>query len=75
MDWTLALGVLKEGLTLWNNREATKYLEKVMKLEKEWHEEMAKHPDDRSDLKIDSIMLELTILAQSFVRLPGKSGK
>jgi hypothetical protein len=64
---------LKEGLKLWNNREATKYLDRVIKLEKEYYEELNKPHDDRSDYKLDSIMLELTILSQSFVMFPGKN--
>jgi hypothetical protein len=73
MDFNLALGVLKEGLTLWNSKESTKYLDRLMKLEKEYHEELNKPIDSRSDYKLDSIMLELTVLAQSFVMYPGKN--
>ena len=72
MDLNLALGVLKEGLKLWNSKEASKYLDRVIKLEKQYHEEMAKPSDERSDYTIDSIMLELKILSQSFVLYPGK---
>lgn len=73
MDLNLALGVLKEGLTLWNNKESTKYLDKVLKLEKEYNEELNKPIDARSDYKLDSIMLELTVIARSFVMYPGKN--
>lgn len=72
MDLDLALGVLKEGLKLWNSKESTKYLDRVLKLEKEYHAEMAKPSDERSDYRIDSILLELRILSQSFVQYPGK---
>ena len=75
IDLNLALGILKEGLKLWNSKEASKYLDRVIKLEKEYHEEMAKPSDERSDLKLDSIMLELQILSQSFVLYPGKRSK
>ena len=74
MDLALALGILKEGLKLWNNREATKYLDRVIKLEKEYYEELNKSPDERSDLRLDSVMLELRILSQSFLHYPGKRG-
>ena len=74
MDLALALGILKEGLRLWNNREATKYLDRVIKLEKEYYEELNKPLDERSDRRLDSIMLELRILSQSFLHYPGKRG-
>lgn len=72
MDLSLYVGVLKAGLELWSSKEATKYLDRVVKLEKEYNDEMAKHPDDRSDLSIDGILLELRILGQSFSKFPGK---
>lgn len=68
----LTLGVLKEGLKLWNDKTATKYLDRVIKLEKEYNEEMSKPKDERSDFKLDSILLELRIISQSFVQYPGK---
>lgn len=74
MDLDLVLGILKEGLTLWNNKESTKYLDKVVKLEKEYYEELNKPLDARSDLRIDEILLELTIISKSFVMFPGKKG-
>jgi hypothetical protein len=73
MDLTLALSVLKEGLTLWNSKESTKYLDRLIKLEMEYYEELNKPLDARSDYKLDSIMLEFTVLAQSFVMYPGKN--
>lgn len=73
MDLSLALGVLKEALTLWNHKESTKYLDRVIKLEKEYYEELNKPLDARSDYKLDSIMLELTIISRSFVMYPGKN--
>lgn len=73
MDLSLALGVLKEALTLWNHKESTKYLDRVIKLEKEYYEELNKPLDARSDYKLDSIMLELTIISRSFVMFPGKN--
>jgi hypothetical protein len=74
MDLALALGILKEGLKLWNNREASKYLDRVITLEKEYYEELNKPSDERSDYKLDSVMLELRILSQSFLHYPGKRG-
>ena len=73
MNLDLALGILKEGLTLWNHKEATKYLDRVIKLEKEYYEELNKPLDSRSDYKLDSIMLELTVISRSFIMYPGKN--
>lgn len=73
MDLSLALSILKEGLKLWNNKEATKYIDRVIKLEMEYNDEMAKPLDERSDYRIDSILLELRVISQSFVHFPGKN--
>lgn len=73
MDLALLVGVLKEGLTLWNNKESNKYLDQVIKLEKAYYEELSKPLDARSDLKLDEIMLELTIISRSFIMYPGKN--
>jgi hypothetical protein len=73
MDLSLTLGLLKEGLKLWNNKEATKYIDRVIKLEKAYHDEMAKPLDDRSDLRIDDILLQLRVISQSFIHYPGKN--
>jgi hypothetical protein len=75
MELDLALGVLKEGLKLWNSKEATKYLDKVIRLEKEYNDEMAKPLDERSDYVLDSVMLELRTLSRSFIVYPGKNFK
>ena len=73
MDLELTLGILKEGLKLWNNKEATKYIDRVIKLEKAYHEEMAKPLNERSDLRVDDLLLQLRILSQSFIQYPGKN--
>jgi hypothetical protein len=73
MDLSLTLGLLKEGLKLWNNKESTKYLDRVIKLETEYNDELAKSLDERSDYRIDSILLELRIISQSFIQYPAKN--
>lgn len=70
MDVKLILGVLEQGLKLWNSKEANKYLDKLIKLRKDWYEEYNKPLDERSDVKLDSIELQLKILCQSFVQAP-----
>ncbi len=73
MDLSLTLGILKEGLKLWNSKEATRYIDRVIKLEKEYHEEMAKPLDERSDFRIDDLLLQLRLISQSFIHYPGKN--
>lgn len=65
---TLVLGVLEQGLRLWNSHESTKYLDKLLKLKKDWHEEYNKPLDERSDNALDDIEFELRILADSFIQ-------
>lgn len=68
MDWTVIFGVLEQGLKLWNSKESTKYLDKMISLKKDWYEEYNKPLSERSDVKLDSIELQLKILCQSFVQ-------
>lgn len=70
MDWTLIFGVLEQSLKLWNSKESSKYLDKMIKLRKEWYEEYNKPLDDRSDVKLDNIELQLRILCESFIQAP-----
>jgi hypothetical protein len=72
MDLSLILGVLKEGLKLWNTKEGNKYIDKVIKLEKEYHEELSKSEDDRSQLYLDERMHELNTIAKNFIQYSGK---
>lgn len=67
MDLTLILGVLKEGLKLWNAKESVKYLDRVIKLEKEYYEELSLPEDERSQLYLDERLRELGTIAKAFV--------
>lgn len=73
MDFSLSLGVLEAGLKLWNTKEGKEYLEKVIKLKGQYYEELSKPEDERSQLTLDTCLLKLTIIAQSFVQHPVKS--
>lgn len=68
MTWTLALSLLEQGLKLWNTREARKYLDRVITLKKEWHEEYNR--SDRSQMALDKIERELKIIAETFSKMP-----
>lgn len=65
---SLILGVLEQGLKLWNSHESTKYLDKLIKLKKEWYEEYNRPLDERSDSALVDIEFELRVLAQSFIQ-------
>jgi hypothetical protein len=68
MSLGLLLGVLKEGLKLWNTKESSKYLDKVLKLENEYYEELSRHEDDRSQLFLDERLRELRGIAENFIK-------
>jgi hypothetical protein len=72
MELGLVLGVLKEGLKLWNSKESTKYLDRIIELEKEYYDELSKDEDNRSQLALDRCLLEFRIISQSFVQFPSK---
>lgn len=56
--------VLEAGLGLWKSKESRKYLDKVIKLKREWYEEYNKETSDHAIL--DNIERELLILCESF---------
>jgi hypothetical protein len=68
MNLELALGVLKEGLKLWNSKEGTKYLDKMIKLEAEYYGILEKPERLRSQLALDKLMREFQSIAKNFVK-------
>ncbi len=60
----LVFKLLSSGLSLWESKEKRKYLDKVIDLKKRWYLEINK--DDSDDSVLDSIELELRILAETF---------
>jgi hypothetical protein len=68
MELGLVLSILKEGLKLSNTIIDRKYLDRVIDLEKEFYEELSKPDDERSDLALDNIMLELKTIAAIFAK-------
>jgi hypothetical protein len=59
-------GVLLQGLKLWNTKESTKYLDKVISLRSEWLEEYSKPRAERDNSKLDDIESALYIIARTF---------
>lgn len=72
MDFGVILGVLKAGLDLWNAKEANKYRDKLIKLEREYYEELKKPFNDRSQLYLDERMLEINLIAKNFIQFATK---
>jgi hypothetical protein len=68
MKLELILGVLKEGLKLWNAKEGSKYLDRVIKLEKEYYEELSQPEPKRSQFYLDKRMRELNSIAENFIK-------
>jgi hypothetical protein len=69
MELALVFKILEKGLSIWASKEATKYLDQVIKLKKEWHKEYMR--SDRSQLALDRIENELRIIAETFASVPG----
>lgn len=72
MELGLVLGILKEGLKLSNTLIDRKYLDRVIRLEKEYYEELSRHFDERSDLALDKCLLELQTIAAVFAKYKPK---
>lgn len=72
MELGLILGVLKEGLKLWNSKEATKYIDKMIRLEKDYYNELKRPVHERSQLTLDSILLDIETIAKHFVQYASK---
>ncbi len=55
---------LKSGLSIWASKESRKYIDKVIKLEKEYYEE---NNQDRPDMaRLDHIDFELRTICKAF---------
>lgn len=60
------LSVFLQGLTLWNSKEKTKYVDKILSLKKQWYEEYEKPIGSRDDDLLTSIVSELRLLGQAW---------
>ena len=72
MNIALFTEVLVQGLKLLNAHDSNKYIDKIIKLKKEYYAELCKTDDERNDLKLDNILDELYIIAQTFADSPAK---
>lgn len=68
----ILFGVLIEGLKLWNHKEANKYFDEIIELQKEWINEYNKPKHLRSNADLDDIQLRLGIIARAFINRNGE---
>jgi len=60
------LRVLGAGLSIWDSKEKTKYIDKLSRLQKEYRDEVNKPIKDRSDAVLDNLRFELEVLGNAF---------
>jgi hypothetical protein len=64
---------LSTGLSIWESKEKTKYIDKMLTLKRQWYEEYNKPTSNRSDARLDHIEYELRILVETFASKVGTS--
>lgn len=69
----LVLQVLGAGLTLWDDKEKNKYVDKLLSLKEQYYAEYNKPIDIRSDAILGNLEFELRLLATGFASSIGKS--
>lgn len=67
MELSLVFGVLEQGLKLLNTERGNHLLNKVIGLKKDYYEQLSLEESIRSQLALDTIVLELNIIAKEFV--------
>lgn len=70
--FTVLLNCLSAGLTLWDDKEKTKYVDQVISLKEQYYAEFNKPLDSRSDAVLDNLEFQLRVLATSFASSVGK---
>lgn len=67
------LTVLGAGLSIWDHKEKTKYVEELMDLKRSWYEEFNKPENIRSDAALDNIEFRMRVLGLGFASEIGAS--
>lgn len=60
----LVFKLLASGLSLWESKEKTKYIDQLIALRKDWYEEYNK--DNRDNARLDAIEYDIKLLCDSF---------
>jgi len=68
--WSSLLGILEEGLKLWNSNEGKELYNKYMSAKKEWDDEMDKRSRgyQYSQLAIDRSMRDIRDIADAYYK-------
>jgi hypothetical protein len=66
MNLGILFEVLAQGLRLWNEKEASKYLDEVLQLQKDWVREYEKPRNERSNANLDHIEQQLLLIGKLF---------
>lgn len=70
--FTVLLNCLNAGLTLWDDKEKTKYVDQLISLKEQYYAEFNKPDASRSDAVLDNLEFQLRVLATSFAAGVGK---
>lgn len=62
---------LAAGLSIWDHKEKTKYVDRLLGLKRDWDSEYAKEPDIRDDAVLDNIERQLRILTSEWTAIVG----
>lgn len=65
--------VLGSALSIWDSKEKSKYVDRYMKLKKEWYAEENKPESQRDHAVIDNLEFELRLLGIGFATEAAKS--
>jgi len=63
--------VLGAGLSIWESKEKTKYIDQLIELKKDFYEEFNKGAGHRSNAVLDNIEREMLIIAEVFASNAG----
>ena len=67
----LLIGVLLQGLKLWNNKQSTKYVDRVLGLQETYLKEYNKPRAERNNRILDEIQDELEMISKTFISMGG----
>lgn len=64
--FTLILGILEAGLSLWESKEKRKYVDELIAIKKDYYAEINKPSTERSDAVLDSLEFRVRVLGIAF---------
>lgn len=64
--FTVILGILEAGLSLWQSKEKRKYIDQLLEIRTNYYAEINKPQSDRSDAVLDNLEFRLRLLGLAF---------